>query len=609
MLEKLQQAVRQGLIRHIDYYFSRYLYEMDGREDETLALLAALSSAAVGEGHVCLQLSAVAGSSLGNIDGSGWQLRIPSFEYLVESLTASRVVGDVDAQAPLILDSSERLYLGRYWCFEQQVATALRTRARMFPIKIHEQEHLAASLQQLFPSSTGETNWQRVAAAVSLSRRFSVISGGPGTGKTHTVTAILALALEQAQGKRLNVALAAPTGKAAARLSESIRLAKPALHCEEELKAQIPEQAQTIHRLIGIRPGKAQPRHHADNPLHLDLLVVDEASMIDLPLMARLLQALPEDTRLLLLGDKDQLASVEAGSVFADITGATPGESYSEMLMDQLNALDAKPETLLMSEHEGVRDSVALLRKSYRFDSDAGIGALARAINCGDVVSAKTVLEQQAGVSIHSPTSAERNSVLTHQVADSYAQCLSQIGPREAMAQFDTFRVLCALRGGPAGVEHVNGAVEQNLRSRGLITTQKEHYKGRPIMVSRNDYNLGLFNGDIGILWPDDEVSGELRAWFLMPDNTMKRVLPSRLPEHETAYAMTVHKSQGSEFEKLLLILPDEYNELLTRELLYTAVTRARKEVEIWASTEIVERSIKTKLKRASGLADKLYSV
>lgn len=609
MLDRLKQAVGPAGLRNVDYYFAEYLQALDDAADPLLPLAAALVSHMIGNGNTCLDLTRIADQRvLTREDGSGG-LDVPSAERLAGALRGSRVVGAPGAAAPLILDEDNRLYLGRYWRYEQQVAGALRERAKPVAPGTLDLERLRDSLQRMFPATACEaTDWQRVAAAISVLRQFAVISGGPGTGKTRTVTSILALLVEQIGSAPLRIALTAPTGKAAARLTESIRLAKPGIACDEAVRQRIPEEATTIHRLLGVRPGRIEPKYHAANTLPVDLLVVDEASMIDLPLMARLIGALPAQSRLILLGDKDQLASVEAGSVFADISGREAGSDYTAAFLEQLKTVTGQ---VLELEGRGLGfgDSVALLRKSYRFTGEKGIGFLARAINAGDMDGALALLTAgQDGVSHRTVPVEMIHARLVEQVNTAFVSSFAAATPRDAIERFNAFRILCAVRSGPMGVEQINQAVEGILRAMGVIQATETHYAGRPIMVTRNDYGLGLFNGDVGILWPDPEAGGALRAWFILPDNSMKRVLPSRLPEHETAYAMTVHKAQGSEFDRVLVLLPNEVNPVLTRELLYTGITRAKREVEVWGNDDIIRQCINARVERMSGLRDKIYS-
>ena len=610
MHKDLKQALDQGHIRNFDYYFAQHITEMDGRGNEEISILAALTSLSLSEGHVCIDLESVAGRPWKVSEGLRTGLQVPSLDVLQRTLADSPVVVGPGEQAPLILDGLNRLYLGRYWWYEKNVADSLHERAKPVADDDINHEQLSESLERMFPKEGNETNWQMVAAAMAALSRFAVISGGPGTGKTHTVTSILALLIEQSVDQKLNILLAAPTGKAAARLTESLRQAKPGVACSDEVREMIPEQASTIHRLIGIRPGHSEPIHHKGNPLHVDLLVIDEASMIDLPLMARLLQAVPSHARIIMLGDKDQLASVEAGSVFADISGESAGMSYSDSFLNRIQRYTGQ--TLDVEKCvPGFGDCVVQLRKSYRFDNESSIGSLSKSVNQGDSERALQILtDLEEGLSWPSSTYGHLTTYLEKEVVPLYAGSIQSASVSEAIEKLNRFRILCALRKTPEGVEAVNKFIEKSLIQRELISGEGLHYLGRPIMVTRNDYNVNLFNGDIGILWPDIESGGELRAWFVMPDNSMRKIIPSRLPQHETAYAMTIHKSQGSEFEQVLMILPDDFDrhkELLTRELLYTGITRARKRVDVWGNRNVISQSIQERVSRFSGLYEKLY--
>ncbi len=608
MFDDLKTAAALGLLRNLDLYFAREMFRLDASSNEHLMLSAALASRAIADGDVCLDLAAVAGTQLKDLKLSAeYRLDIPSLEALRETLRSSRVVGSPGETAPLILDEQDRLYLGRYWWFEKQVADALLARALPLQPGEVDSDLLSRGLQRMFAGDGGETDWQRVAAAVAVLRRFSVISGGPGTGKTYTVTTILALLIEQSPDSGLRIALAAPTGKAAARLSESIRDAKPNIACSDTIKRLIPEEASTIHRLLGMQPGREQPRFNKEHRLHVDLLVVDEASMIDLPMMARLLAALPDAARLILLGDKDQLASVEAGSIFADICGKDSGAHYTPEFHARLQRVSGE-HIDNQQPRNAFAESIALLHKSYRFSGEEGIGRLAAAVNRGDSEAVVKLFQQGLeDISLFTPRAENITAELKSRVLQTYVECFDADGYLEALRRFNAFRILCAVRKGPAGVEQINRSIEQLLRNRGLIRSDSQHYRGRLVMVTRNDYSVGLFNGDVGILWPDPNAGNRLAAWFVLPDDSPKRVLPGRLPPHETAYAMTVHKSQGSEFDRVLLMLPFEEAGVVSRELLYTGITRAKHKVEVWGSEKILCKAVENRVRRASGLSDRLY--
>ncbi|MGH1391660.1 MAG: exodeoxyribonuclease V subunit alpha [Aeromonas jandaei] len=451
-------------------------------------------------------------------------------------------------------------------------------------------------------------NGQKLAAATAAARPFAVISGGPGTGKTTTVAKLLAILVETGlqAGKAPAIRLVAPTGKAAARLTESIGSALQALDLPPEWVEAIPTEAGTLHRLLGVIPGRSQFRHHAGNPLHLDLLVVDEASMVDLPMMARLLDALPSHARLILLGDKDQLASVEAGAVLGDICsfieqGISPAQAdwLSRQTGYRLQGMPAGAP---------VRDSLCLLAKSWRFDQHSGIGQLARACNSGDATAVEAVWGMGfADISLH-PWVGEAYDALIAQGVAGYGSYLKAARAGEAPAAvfkaFNSFQILCALRDGPFGVLGLNERLELALSRAGLIARDGDWYAGRPVMVVRNDHGVGLYNGDMGLCLPDE--TGRLKVWFEQPDGTLRALLPSRLPPHETVYAMTIHKSQGSEFAHTVLVLPDSPSPLLTRELVYTGITRAKARLDLYGDRALLAQAVRKKTERYSGLAERL---
>ncbi|WP_345772877.1 exodeoxyribonuclease V subunit alpha [Vibrio sp. Isolate30] len=487
-------------------------------------------------------------------------------------------------------------------------------------------------LDELVPLSVC-LNWQKVAAAVALSRRFAVISGGPGTGKTTTVAKLLSAMVEQSLnlGKTPTIKLVAPTGKAAARLTESIGKAIDQLPVEPIVKENIPTESSTLHRLLGAIPNRAEFRHHRRNPLHLDILVVDEASMVDLSMMYKLVDALPPHARLILLGDKDQLASVEAGAVLGDIC-AFNAYGYSTPqgnLIAELTGFEALSRNRASQNHmnlaPAVADSLCMLQKSYRFDARSGIGQLAKAINAGSASQVDLVLNKGfADIEHHSLSSDSYNLMVRTLVNEygAYLNCIHQPltedekqedRAKQALDLFSQCRLLCAVRDGDFGVAGLNQRIERALAARRLIQPHNEElwYHGRPVMVTRNDHGLGLYNGDIGLCMLDSTVSEEgasprLKVYFELPDGSVKAVLPSRVPEHETAYAMTIHKSQGSEFDLTLMILPPEFSPILTRELIYTGVTRAKSRLMMFSDSSVFKRSIKVKTQRVSGLAVRL---
>lgn len=611
MLATLGQCAVHGLIRELDLHFGRFVCQLAGSQSEELLLGACLVSRQVGEGDVCIDLRTYAGTRVLEDQNQAWRagLVAPSLAQWRAALLNTSVVGRPGDQALLILDEQDRLYLGRYWHFEAAVARQLLLRACK-PIEKVDQRRISQELQRLFPVRETSTDWQKVAVALAVMKRLCVLSGGPGTGKTRTVTRLLALLAAQAAPKKLRVALTAPTGKAAARLTESISQEKQHLAGSDSLRETLSGEAVTIHRLLQAVPGTGRFRHHAENPLHLDVLVVDEISMVDLSLMARLLDAVPAQTRLILLGDKDQLSSVEAGYVLGDIWNGVGEPCYSEKLRSALCELTGEslpPGTALL--RSPLSDCLVLLQKSYRFAADSGIGKLASAVHRGQVSKAREVLRNPTwpDLAFYSPAANEIPRRIAERAASGYGSYLRANQPQQALLALNRFRVLCALREGPYGVAQVNRYVEEGLQRLGWIDCRERWYAGRPIMITRNDYGVRLFNGDIGVVLPDPEADQQLRVFFVESGGNLRRLLPQRLPEHVTAYAMTVHKSQGSEFDRVLMLLPPEDSKMATRELLYTGITRARQHLEIWGTEPGITAAIQRKRQRSSGLRQQLW--
>nr|WP_057927836.1 AAA family ATPase [Burkholderia ambifaria] len=697
------------------------------------ARAAFATSRATAGGHVCVSLGALA----------------QRYEEPVDDVRAALAASGVVAfgtlargdERPLIVDRHDHLYLSRYFDYERRLADALVAQAGVtVPGDALSPDRLRDSLARYFGPATGEVDWQRVAAIVALTGRVTIVSGGPGTGKTTTVVGVLACLLDAHPG--LRIALAAPTGKAAQRMQEALHARAGDL--PPELAARLPDTSYTLHRLLG-GGGAAGFRHHRDNPLPYDLIVVDEASMIDVALAAHLLDALAPGARLVLLGDKDQLAAVEAGAVFAELSArptftaaartriadalgideaafvaALPvpdGEAAERVaapapapapasaplsataarkpparrnvdtrqasLFDDdpqdeaasaadvappaaslppaapaptgidsasaaadpawieagelawLDAVelvpfgpaDATGSTLASTSAtraDGIAvaspapaplaDCVVWLERNYRFGLDSPIGRLSLAIRRGDVQAALDALpmDDTAAASFHDDagdTLAASTVVrLAHRFGaylDALRTALSEPVP-DPLPLFDAlnrFRILCATRTGSRGAEHVNALVATHVRhaARVPLAVGAHWFTGRPIMVTRNDYAFGLFNGDIGIALPD--ANGVLRVWFRRADGTARAVSPAALPPHETAFALTVHKSQGSEFDEAALVLPASFGRVLTRELVYTAVTRARTRVQVIGPRRVLAQAVATRTQRDSGLA------
>lgn len=594
----------------IDRHFAEFICKETGGCPPILKLLVSLASNAVGNGNICLNLADIAGKEI-QVDGK--ETLVPGLGELKECLEGTVAVGAPGVFRPLILDGDARLYLYRYWKYEQDLARAIIVRSATVCTGIDE-TLIGERLNRLFPVSAGEeVDWQKVAAMVALRKKFCVISGGPGTGKTSTVVKIIALLLEQAKGDHLRIALAAPTGKSAARLNESIRLMREKLDCAAAVKEHIPSEVSTIHRLLGYKGGSTRFRYSQDNTLPFDVVIIDEASMVALPLMAKLAVALKEDARLILLGDRDQLASVEAGAVLGDICGGGRQEPFSVAFSDFVVTVVGQriPSELPAAALPSLTDSLVVLKKNYRFDANSGIGAVGRAVNAGEGGKAIALLTgdlhpDTTWCGVPSPDALKKS--LTGAIFEGYNAYLKARSPAEALAAFDTFRVLCALRKGPYGVSGVNSLVEEILAEKRLIDLNNRWYHGRPVMITVNDYNLKLFNGDVGIVFTDPGAGNTPRVYFPSPDGGVRKFSPVRLPAHETVYAMTIHKSQGSEFNRLLLLLPTHDSEVLTRELIYTGITRAKNAVEIWGDEGIFLAAVSRKIDRKSGLKDALWN-
>jgi exodeoxyribonuclease V alpha subunit len=600
----LERACEQGEIRRLDLHLGLFLEKQAGggvgRTNNELLLAATLASAAVSSGHVCWPLEQNAA-----LPAALPPALLPEPSRWRRNLLASGGVGQPGDIAPLILDQQNRLYLYRLHACEELIARELRNRAAA--ISETDPQVARLLLERLFPRKGNDPDLQQTAAALALLKPLLVISGGPGTGKTYTAARILALLQAIHSGsKPLRIALAAPTGKAAARLDESIRAARQSL--PDGLGHNMPEQAQTLHRLLGARPGTENFRYNRDNPLVLDLLVIDEASMIDMMLMAALLEALPPSARLILLGDRSQLASVEAGSLFADLCGS--GEpAWSEQLCDKLCQLTGDCPQPSAEPSGPLTDSCILLRTGHRFHGDSGIGSLAAAVNSGSVEEVERRLAAgSSDLEIEHCTERERENWLREQILRGFRDMAGAATLKEGFAAMEKFRLLCAVHKGPNGTEGINSLAATVLRRAGLISGRDtEWYQGKPIIILRNHYDLQLFNGDTGLLW-HDERDRQLKAWFRRPDGRLHPVVPSLLPERETAYAVTIHKAQGSEFEQVLLLLPEEESRVLSRELLYTGITRAKSKLILCADRETLAAAVRSRTQRHSGLAEKLHS-
>ncbi len=598
MSSTLGELRKLGVLAPLDVALAEALCEIAGLvgEDARLpALAVAFASHAVLDGHACVSVRELAqrafvdpaGEPLAGVmlpDVESWERELRACPLVDVAATSGSEPADASAR-PLVLDGGGRLYLRRYYEYEERLAAGLVALARSTPPGV-DGPLLQSGLARLFPAS-GAEDLQRRAATLAVLSRLSVVSGGPGTGKTYTASKILALLVEQAlsRGHEPKIALLAPTGKAAQRLGDAIRDNSRALDAPERVKALMPAETMTIHRKLGFQPSTpTRFRHGRARPLPDDVVIVDEASMVDLALMTKLVEALGPEARLVLLGDKDQLASVEAGAILAELYAAR-------------------------GQGSPLSDHVVELDRAHRFEDGGGIAELARAVNAGDADAALACLERHPHVRLERLTepSAVR-SALAGQVVEHFS-ALSEGTPLERLGALDSFRILaCHLRG-PLGVRSLNDWAAAELAAGGRLDRRAAFYAGRPLIVTANDYATELFNGDVGIVAPrPEDPAARLAVHFRTREaGGVRTVALSRLPEHETAYALTVHKSQGSEFAEVALVLPSRPSPLLTRELVYTAVTRARRRVTIYGSEAVLRTAIERKIERASGLRDRLF--
>ncbi|WP_158291691.1 exodeoxyribonuclease V subunit alpha [Lampropedia puyangensis] len=710
LVQQLWQWADAGWLRRVDVAFAQWVQQQDAQCHRALPVAVSVLCALEGRGHSCLELADVHGRLAQWLDWPRDMAAQTALRQLLALLPTQKQPWLTVLQSPLIAITAagggvmhkdptgqesqsdtpmllavnargepQRLYLRRYFQFEQAAAHGLLARVQPIASQVQtgfaREEQIAEVLGQLFPSAGGgqtPPQWQKMACALALRQRLGVITGGPGTGKTYTAARLMAAALALADDPaQLRIRLAAPTGKAAARLSESLQQAlqdlPPAVRSNTALfdaLNRIPA-ARTLHSLLGVRPGTRQLRHDGAHPLALDWLIVDEASMVDLEMMAALLQAMPPHAHLVLLGDKDQLDSVEAGAVLGDVCeGAQQGHYSAETAAYlQRTCAESVPEAMLQPEADAqpapaLSQAIAMLRESRRFGGMIGQLALAVQRNDGAHMQAlmtqlqslqpdaRTVFwkeqatEQDArqvfwGQGHNSGMSAEGYGALaallkamprwpSAKVPAAGPDDESWLAWQGAHAQWarqllDTlarFRILCATRQGTWGVDGMNALVIQALRAAGLPVKNQGWFVGRVVMVTRNDASLGIFNGDVGIALPAANNRQQLRVYFPqtgldaqgLPVQSIRSIAVSRMQHVETAFAMTVHKSQGSEFAHVLLCLPGYSSPLLTRELLYTGLTRAKKYFSyLSAQTGAWQQAMAQSTLRTSGLVALLY--
>lgn len=665
--QKFSDATKQlANIAAIDYFFAKQIIQSLVGADQTkhhqadnqqannqqaaeqpvlFHLLMTLSDS-LRQGHSCLPLDSVANSHYGFQSGidnivTHQGFVFPDLAALTEIVTAYAIAPSDDS--PVVF-CNKRLFMRRYYNFEQELQAFINQRCAVQDQtpQQHNELNIKACLAKLFTSDASENkttqqstspraiDWQKVAVANALNKSFTVIAGGPGTGKTYTVTKLLA-ALISLSEQQLAIALVAPTGKAAQRMAQSINSAVAGFigTIDQQVLAAIPKQAQTIHRLLGVIANQPNFRHHQDNQLQLDVILIDEFSMVDLPLMTRIIRALPARCKVILLGDADQLPSVAAGSVLADLAPQRTSQ-YSQYNTDYITAVCG--ENLPSTKSKQALDHVTFLVKSRRFDGQGAIGKLAYAVIAGDSDSSWQLLQttgQQPSAALHwldsqigenlLPTSRAnhlhthlRLTWLTALIKQYYAPLQQCATVAAAFQLFNQFRVLVATRNGETGLVAINQLIDQQLsysataRANTFAQQESSLYHGKPIMITENHYQLGLYNGDIGFIWRHQQ--GHLMAVFQQDSAEHKQgllwILPSRLPNYEAVYAMTIHKTQGSEFDHVAMILPvDNQSTILSRELLYTGITRAKSQLTIQANKRVWYQGVNNKVTRHSGIS------
>ena len=582
--KKLKQT---EIFSSFDIKFADIISNFTDHDKNVLALTAAMVSwTTIEEGNVCLDISGWIGKELpGNI------IKCPdSAELWLETIKSSSAVGCPGDFTPLILDKNSKIYLHKFWIYENIISEQLLKRSKVI-LNPHTKQ-IETLLQSL--DRKDEIGGQDTAMIISLFKPLCIISGGPGTGKS-TITGKI-INVINSNKESMKIIMAAPTGKAAARLTNAVT----------EFDKNYNIEAVTLHRLLEA-DNYGKVRKHHNNPIEADAIIIDEVSMVDTGLMAKLLDATQNIERIIMLGDKDQLSSVEAGAVLGDICNTVKTGQYSKELSEKINELtDIKLTASHENEYENyspLADCIVELSKNYRFKTNSGIWKISTLIKNGNGAQALETLKQNSGftdiclVNISSSSAVSKN---LEKIADIYFKPYLQAEqPEIVLKKMSDFRILCAVRQGDQGVKNINKEIEK------LLGVKPGWYHGRPIIISRNDYMTRLFTGDSGVALTDKE-SGNLKVYFLSQTGEIRSFLPIQIPEHETAWAITTHKSQGSEYNHIVMILPLKFSQTLGRELLYTGITRARNKSEIWATEDIFMETCNNRIKRISGLMDKL---
>ncbi|MTI88058.1 MAG: exodeoxyribonuclease V subunit alpha [Balneolaceae bacterium] len=589
----LDELLHQELISEVEIEYGRFLYSLEGELDPVVLVAGIATLNAQLNGHICLDVARSFEKGLLASTALHDDCGIPqNVDEIIARLAESKLVGEAGDTKPLILEQG-RLYLQKLWRYEYELAQWLNAKSRVIH-SISDAEK--AIIQSFLENKTlfDPINWQSVALTLSFMRDLLFISGGPGTGKTHAVLNIITALKTAKGGEDYRIAMAAPTGKASRRLSDSIQKGKNPITSQVD----IPEEAVTVHKLLGSDYQGSTFKYGEHNKLPYDLIIVDEASMLDIHMWMRLVRAIAESAKLVILGDKDQLASVEAGSILGDVCMGENSFSVeaARCLLEVLGMEAPVNENLPV-----INDNMVFLTKSYRFDHTSGIKRLAKAINGSNAAGAIELLksESYADLKLLSVSTQNIQSVIDEYVLHHYEQYSSH---NDALGSSNGKKILCALRAGPFGVERINALGEKKIKKREGITAGQEWYPERIVMSKRNNPIVKIRNGEIGISKNDGE---EYRIYF--EGESKVPVSASRLSEYEPAYALTIHKSQGSEFDDIAIVLPNRINPLLSKELLYTAVTRARHSVLVIGDEEVIKSTIEASVYRNSGLKQRIW--
>lgn len=597
VLKKLDEWKKKDFITSVEVEFVRFLQQMHPGENEHVLLAAAACIQAQRNGHVCLDLGKLEQDYLFNEPETGYKVTDELVKEWISALKNSPLVSSGNELQPLVLEE-KRLYLHRFWKYEEELSEWIKAKSSA----VHDISDEGKKVLQLLLAPSGdlfETNWQHLAVVLSFIKDLVIISGGPGTGKTYTVLNIMAAQKMAHSGEKFRIGLAAPTGKAARRLIDSIEGGIDNLPDQIRLQLEIPEEALTVHKMLGANFRGNSFKFNEHNKLPYDMVVVDEASMLDLTMWVRLIRAIGADTKLVVLGDKDQLASVEAGSILGDICG---GENTFSQHIATLVANTIGMEIPSSEAPATINDSVVFLTKSYRFGEESGIGAFSKAINASDTEQALSILRDSKYPDLTwFDTSSKNMQKVMADYGVSHFEVYVKVPQEERLEASNRRKILCALRQSDYGVETLNQSIEHQIRQKKGLLNSSEWYEGRIVMATRNDAVLKVRNGEIGMY---REAENHIR----FEGEQALNISATRLKEYEPAFAITIHKSQGSEFQEVAIILPNKINTILSKEILYTAVTRARQSTLIIANETILRKTIERSVSRNSGVQQKIWS-